>query len=312
MRLYAERNRDENSNQFEYTDIWDSEKIWGCRCDYPATGYDCSQTLCPTGDDPLTTGQVNEVQLVECVAQTGSFVLFFAGSPSGDISFDASERDVETALQQIPSLHPSYNLNRQKVGGVRVSFSVPHSKACQLQRSVISIEFLGNFGPLPPLVPQLDEDMRTSGGQVEVKRDGESARDVLGVIISSVEGTKENDECAGRGLCDTSSGVCSCFSTESGDVYGSSDGYGGPGSRGDCGYVLSTSSSVSTAASTSSCPGDCSGHGVCDAPTRRCHCSEGWQGGDCSERVCPAGLSWFDYPARDNAAHLSYAECSNM
>ena len=47
------------SQKFTYTSRWDSDKIKGCHCDYPATGYDCSQTLCPNGDDPLTTGLIH-------------------------------------------------------------------------------------------------------------------------------------------------------------------------------------------------------------------------------------------------------------
>jgi hypothetical protein len=37
-----------------------------------------------------------------------------------------------------------------------------------------------------------------------------------------------------------------------------------------------------------------------------------WQGGDCSERTCPAGKAWFGLPAADNSAHLSLepVECS--
>jgi hypothetical protein len=50
--------RNEQSQEFTYTTRWDSDKIKGCQCDYPATGYDCSQQLCPPGDDPLTPGQV--------------------------------------------------------------------------------------------------------------------------------------------------------------------------------------------------------------------------------------------------------------
>ena len=50
--------RNEESELFTYTTRWDSDKIKGCQCDYPATGYDCSQQLCPNGDDPLTPGQV--------------------------------------------------------------------------------------------------------------------------------------------------------------------------------------------------------------------------------------------------------------
>lgn len=50
--------RNDKSEQFTYTTRWDSDKLKGCQCDYPATGFDCSQQLCPNGDDPLTPGQV--------------------------------------------------------------------------------------------------------------------------------------------------------------------------------------------------------------------------------------------------------------
>jgi hypothetical protein len=53
--------RNEQSQEFTYTTRWDSDKIKGCQCDYPATGYDCSQQLCPPGDDPLTPGQVGNL-----------------------------------------------------------------------------------------------------------------------------------------------------------------------------------------------------------------------------------------------------------
>ena len=35
-------------------------------CDGGWGGYDCSERTCPSGDDPNTYGQVNEVQLFEC------------------------------------------------------------------------------------------------------------------------------------------------------------------------------------------------------------------------------------------------------
>lgn len=40
-------------------------------------------------------------------------------------------------------------------------------------------------------------------------------------------------ECSDRGLCDHTSGTCSCFVG-----YGSSDSSYGPGTRGDCGYLV--------------------------------------------------------------------------
>ena len=47
------------------------------------------------------------------------------------------------------------------------------------------------------------------------------------------QGTKEWEECSGRGLCDRGTGVCTCF-----PGYGSSDGQGGPGPYEDCGHPI--------------------------------------------------------------------------
>jgi hypothetical protein len=46
-----------------------------------------------------------------------------------------------------------------------------------------------------------------------------------------VKGTKETIECSGRGLCNYETGTCECFTG-----YTSSNGAGGAGTYGDCGY----------------------------------------------------------------------------
>jgi hypothetical protein len=46
-----------------YQNVWDHDMIRGCACDYGWEGFDCSLKSCPRGDDPVTTGQVNEVQV---------------------------------------------------------------------------------------------------------------------------------------------------------------------------------------------------------------------------------------------------------
>lgn len=49
----------------------------------------------------------------------------------------------------------------------------------------------------------------------------------------AVKGSTENLECSGRGICDYSSGACTCFGG-----YGSSDGEYGEGTRGDCSWEM--------------------------------------------------------------------------
>ena len=292
----AEDTRDELSQSFKYEDVWDADKIMTCTCDPGFSGFDCGIQDCPTGDDPLTTGQVNEVQLIKCISNTGSFVLYFNGQPSRSIDASATEGQVEAALEHI-----------QEITDVKVTFSHPGG-VCETDANIVHVEFLEQFGNLAPLVPKIDEEMSSNGGSVKISGDGVTCfNDRDGFVHTSTDGTKEGEYCAGRGTCDTETGMCECYDTN-GDGYLSSDGYGSAGVRGDCGFYKGEE--VAT------CPGflQCSGHGLCNSAdgSFRCDCSDGWGGGDCSERECPKGLSWSAYPTADNAAHDKYTTCSDM
>lgn len=114
-------------------------------------------------------------------------------------------------------------------------------------------------------------------------------------------GTKEGAECSNRGLCDRNLGLCACQTG-----FTNSDGYGGNGTRTDCGGIEGA---------TSYCFNFCSGHGTCsDSPEYTCACFDGWTGADCSLRTCPTGLAWWDEPQEvsgEVVAHQTEAECSN-
>ena len=70
------------------------------------------------------------------------------------------------------------------------------------------------------------------------------------LISKQQTGTKESITCSGRGICDPTSGYCSCSVG-----YTTSNGYNALGTRGDCGRVTDN---IQT------CPGliSCSGHGI--------------------------------------------------
>ena len=199
-----------------------------------------------------------------------------SGLPSVWIPYSANPTVVANALLTIPY-----------ITGVSVTFSQPNGPACNPITNLIFVTFTQQFGDLPPLVPLLDATMISTNGYVNVYADGATGvyDDVHQLTYHSIIGTKESDPCADRGLCLTT-GVCQCYNTN-GDAYGSSNGYGLAGSRGDCGYIVSGSN-------VSSCPGDiqCNDNGVCDPTDFRCTCAVQWQSGDCSQRVCPSGPSW--------------------
>jgi hypothetical protein len=135
--------------------------------------------------------------------------------------------------------------------------------------------------------------------------------------IPSMDGSRENIECSGRGSCDRQTGRCACNSE-----FASSDGQGGVavsdgglflqatrGTRGDCGYNQTAVYRCPVV------PGAedkiCSGHGTClGSPTYICECYNGYEGYACANRICPKGTAWFDEPYAPNQAH-QLAVCSN-
>ncbi|KAG5178309.1 hypothetical protein JKP88DRAFT_248191 [Tribonema minus] len=303
LQSYAEHFRSPvTSEAFYYNNVWDANGIHRCVCDEGYTGFNCALRECPVGDDPLTTGQVNEVQLVVCHGIGGAFALVYKDERSGSIAADASAADVRSALLKITSIRD-----------VKVTFlSDPTKGACArtlVDEQVIAVEFTQNFGALRPmwgistaLTPPLGGSVTDPA--VTVIADGSSIVDFYGNgPFYSIKGTKEGAECSNRGLCDRESGVCSCFDTND-DIFAGSDGYGGPGLRADCGHAVTA---------IGGCPGEiaCSGHGACDAVTFSCNCQEGWTAGDCSQRACAYGWSWFAYPTADDVAHDTWAECSD-
>ncbi|DBA04324.1 TPA: hypothetical protein N0F65_002086 [Lagenidium giganteum] len=248
-----------------YDSVWDAEMIYGCKCRKGFEAYDCSKRSCPRGDDPMTTGQVNEIQIVQCSATSGSFWLFFNGQ-GALIPATATLNQFQDALRSI-----------QTLSTVKVTFGAGNVVCNQAVINAIQIEFIAEFGPQPPIkVYGSWNGANLVGGDVFAASAGTTLAGRM-----SVKGTKEWEPCSNRGVCDLVTGACTCFIVPM-PGYRSSDGYGNPGARGDCGCANNNNK---YGGAIKACPGElaCSGHGYCaGSPSFRCGCQKGWSSGDCS------------------------------
>jgi hypothetical protein len=275
--------------------VWDANLVHGCICDAGYQGYDCSERECLTGFDPLTDAGVDEVVLVDCTCPTtcsGSVVLQFMGFTTASIPHDATRELLKARIEALPV-----------VKEVDIDFpNVADASLCDDSGATTSITFTRQPGSLDSV--SVLSSLISSGGTPSVAVFEKGDFSVLNTGFSSVDGTKTPLTCSGRGSCDVSTGLCTCFSK-----FLSSDGKGGAGTLPDCGYF--DPSDPPTA-----CPdagsGTCSGSGACNSSPSAlsCTCNSGFGGFACELQTCLTGRSWFD-EASGGAAHSLGAECSN-
>merc|ERR1711871_281519 len=93
--------------------LWDAQKIQGCKCDLGYSGPDCASRVAPKGDDPLTTVKSTMgVQAIQIDSQAGDFHLVYHDPYGGVWRTDgiaASTDDavvaknVQDALRELPN-----------------------------------------------------------------------------------------------------------------------------------------------------------------------------------------------------------------
>jgi hypothetical protein len=162
-------------------------------------GYDCSLKTCRTGD-LVDDGGEYEIQTISCDASAGTFTMKFREQLTTAIAYDASAATVEAALEILTS-----------ISNVTVTLGDLQTTACS---GNFAVTFNGEFGNVPDIVTDSTSLTLNSGM----------------TLSTTQEGTKDNVECSGLGVCDTANGVCTC---SKGQV--SSNGEGIRGIRGDCG-----------------------------------------------------------------------------
>jgi len=213
---------------------WDADMVYGCQPDYygyshgayslgriaQSTGSALDGLMCPYGYDARAIGMlhnttvsvqyVKEVQQISCTASTGYFTLAFRGFVTRAVHANDSAKTLQARLQELPS-----------IGLVNISIN-SFATVCSPGVSVVYVTFLTEFGGLPLLAVQqnalLFHSIYTSTPTISISR-----------YQTSLD--RGFYECSAKGQCDRTTGECQCW-----DHWGTSDGTGGLGTRGDCGH----------------------------------------------------------------------------
>lgn len=299
-----------------YSTEWDADMIHACVCEKGWEGVACNKRTCPKGDDPTTAG-VDKIQLIDCqCAQcAGGIYLTYENFQTPLIPYDASEELIWYRLQNIPGLeavevrflqtpltatgsHPDQMCSN--TGTItEVTFKLPQNTNSKLT--------LTNAGG--------NKNTILTGLHIGIRTDGEPS--ALASGVRSYRSTREHVECSNHGRCNHNEGVCECY-----DGYKSSDGMGGHGTRGDCGYQYQEYNNYTSYATVknstdnttelmltriySKCPFEynalCSGNGTCNELTGQCGCNTGYSGPACSNRTCGSTTAWFGNVLADHAA----------
>lgn len=191
----------------------------------PASSSNADNLQLGGSDASLSLETVSEIVCPACASCTGGIYLIYDDETTSMIPSDASASDVEAALSALDTLGSA------SVYGDVLSVNVDMDGGASLCDSgatvTTSVEVRCAYGNLPSF---------TFIGSV-LHADGSSSA----VTFSDRKGNKENEYCANHGVCDFGTGSCLCdrnttmFPSEW-YWWESSDGYGGPGGRPDCGY----------------------------------------------------------------------------
>jgi len=110
LAIWAEDNGDATSYTYGEDPnnalTWDGYRVTGCLCDAGFHGYDCTLRDCPSGDDPGTYDDHTEVQLLQCIASSGTFKLTFRQQTTASLRYNATAAEVQDALMSLTSLGP--------------------------------------------------------------------------------------------------------------------------------------------------------------------------------------------------------------
>jgi len=238
----------DNTRQFHgfLYQLWDAQKIQGCKCDLGYSGPDCASRVAPKGDDPLTTVKsAMGVQAIQLSAQTGAFSIIYHDPYGGvwrtdGISSNSDDaivaKSVQDALRALPNevlegvsvakrTSAQTVCHRLKDGQQHIPSANGHgtTNKCGSTGSIgvdaAKQDFDVTFADKPgqtgvQFLLEVDVSARTAAGSFPTHAGISSGTYTIGEVIGSTDSAlgalSELAECSDRGL-DNGDGECECF-----------------------------------------------------------------------------------------------------
>ncbi len=196
-----------------FTGSWDSDMTQACKCDAGYEGPACASRKCPTGDDPLSVGQLNEVQEVTFTADdagaavfSGTFALQLVDWAGQTLTTRSLALETVTALAIKEAIHALPN-NAFPDVEVTVTDSTGSTRAFQ-----VTFRASENSGTQTKIVVVTgDSNSDDIGNQPMVRLyTAGTPTTVTTAVTYATPATTEGLVCSGRGSCSADTGLCTC------------------------------------------------------------------------------------------------------
>eukprot|EP00501_MAST-03F_sp_TOSAG23-6_P000318 GSMAST32.ASY1.ANO1.325.1 assembled CDS len=194
---------------------WEKNTMGICACDVGYTGPDCSLKTCPKGDNPKTTGQSNVVVTITTGAAggtlAGTFSLLYQGFEATFTADGANATDSTCASSIISALSNVAATSTCTVGTADAEGGVTYTLGLVFTQQA-SLNNIYSQGTIPTVESFQCFTDDVTGGTTPTCT---VAVNPTNVAVSNIV---EYEYCAGNGICDFTSGQCTCFSGYTGTL----------------------------------------------------------------------------------------------